>query len=503
MTNGAPSTAPGSKRVEFWDTTLRDAQQSLWATRMSTDMMTPIVPVMDEAGYFNIEVGAGVMFDACVYHLKENPFDRLRTLARLLPKTPISHGLRGQNVFSWDIVADDVIDLVVPALVACGVRRLMVFDSMNDLRNTARIIRIANDLGVYIIGLLVYTISPVHTDAYYAEKAKEYLALGVDDVELKDPASLLTPDRVRTLVPALKQAIAGDDGQSRARLHIHTHCTTGLGPLVYLDALDLGADVFHTCTGPLANGASQPAVELIAAEARNRGFEVPLDDAVLARIATYIRELAIREGKPLGHPAAYDPAHYRHQVPGGMISNLESQLAEIGMAGRMSELLEEIFRVREELGYPIMVSPLSQFVAVQALLNLVQSERYGVVPVDIRKYALGWYGRPAVPIDPNLLDHLTEGAEPITERPGALIPPMIERFRKDHGPFDSDEDLILALFYKPKVMEEYRAAQAGKASARTLTPHTPVAKLIAELAKRPEVSYLHVDKAGTKLTHVA
>jgi pyruvate/oxaloacetate carboxyltransferase len=396
----------------------------------------------------------------------------------------------------WDIVADDVIDLVVPTLIKNGVRRLMVFDPLNDLRSTARTIRLANEFGIYIVGLLVYTISPVHTDQYYAAKAKEMLGLGVDAIEIKDPSGLLTPDRIRTLAPAMREAI----GEGRD-LHIHTHCTTGLGPLVYLEALALGVNVFHTAISPLAHGASQPPTELIVREARNQGFEAGLDDQKLAEMADYFRDLADEHNKPLGQPAGYDPDFYRHQVPGGMISNLGSQLGEIGMAGRLPEILEEIVRVREELGFPIMVSPLSQFVGVQALFNILHGERYMIVPEDIRKYVLGWYGELAAPVDPDVLDKITGGEEPIKDRPGAMLEPMVDRMREENGPFSSDEELILSIFYKKKILAEYYAMKGVKSPSSGGA--SPVATLIKELTARPEVEYFYVEKGDVKMEHIA
>ncbi len=477
------------REIKIWDTTLRDAHQSLWATRMTTEMMKPIGPVMDDAGFYNVEVGAAVIFDACIHHLKQDPWERLRTMSRLMPRTPISHGIRGQNVIGWELVADDVVELVVRTLVRNGVRRLMVFDPLNDLRSTALTIKTARELGVYVVGLLVYTISPVHTDAYYAAKARQYVSMGVDGVEIKDPSGLLTPDRIRTLAPAFRAAVGSD-----VDLHLHTHCNTGLGPYVYLEAMQLGVDVLHTAISPLANGASQPATELIAREARRSGLTCNVDDRKVAAMAAYFHDLARSHGKPLGVPAAYDPDFYRHHMPGGMISNLRAQLADAGMAGRLDEVLEEIPRIRAELGWPIMVSPTSQHIALQALFNVIQGDRYLTVPKELRNYALGWYGELAAPIDPDVLDRITGGAEPISERPGALIPPMVDAFRATHGSFESDEDLILALSFPPKVMRGFLEARRTGHVPAGGAPQAPGERLLSEIARRREISYFEVRK---------
>lgn len=484
--------------IRIWDTTLRDAHQSLWATRMTTAMMTPIAPEMDEVGFYNVEVGAAVIFDTCIHHLKEDPWERLRTISRLMPRTTISHGIRGQNVLGWDLVSDDVAELVVRTLVRNGVRRLMVFDPLNDLRSTVPTIRAAKQCGTYIVGLLVYTISPVHTDEYYARKAREFVELGVDAVEIKDPSGLLTPERIRTLAPAFRAAIG--DGID---LHLHTHCNTGLGPLVYLEALSLGVNVFHTASAPLANGASQPATELLVREARRQGFSCEVDDKRLPTIARYFHDLAVSNGRPLGVPAAYDPDYYRHHMPGGMLSNLKAQLDAAGMGDRLPAVLEEIPRVREELGWPIMVSPTAQFVALQSLFNVTEGERYRTVPAELRKYALGWYGELPKPIDPNILDRITGGEEPIRERPGTLISPMVERFRREHGPFDSDEDLLLALSFPGKAMTEFREARRTGYVPPGGAPVSPAELLLAEISRRPEIRYFEVRKGATRLVRTS
>ena len=322
--------------------------------------------------------------------------------------------------------------------------------------------------------------SPVHTDAYYADRARELAALGVDAVFLKDPSGLLTPERVRTLVPTLKGALGPTP------LQLHTHCLTGLGPLCALEAIQAGVNTVHTATSPLAHGASQPPTEWVALNARRLGFEVTLDVDGLDPVARHLRSVAAREGKPLGEIAEYDPFHYEHQVPGGMISNLRSQLRDIGLAHRLDEILEEAARVRAELGYPIVVSPFAQFVITQAVLNVVQGERYATVPDEVRKYALGYYGRLAAPIEPNVLDRVAGREQPVTARPGELIPPALGRVRAERGPFASDDDLLLAVFYGPEEYGRLVAARPIKTERRA--DSAPLLALIRELAARPHIA---------------
>ena len=293
----------------------------------------------------------------------------------------------------------------------------------------------------------------MHTDEYYAGKIREMVTLGIDGVFLKDPSGLLTPERAATLVPAAKQACGS------LPLQIHSHCLSGLAPYVVVKCIEHGADAVHTATSTLANGASHPSTEQFVRNARRAGFEVGVDLGVVEDVADRLRFIAANEGKPVGEIAPFDAFHYHHQVPGGMISNLKSQLAPLGIAHRLEEILDEAGRVRADLGYPIVVSPFAQFIITQSVLNVMSKERYASVPDEVRKYVLGYYGEIAGPIDPNLFDRITGGAEPVTDRPGALAPPALERLRKTRGPFASDDDLLLAACYDER---EYGALKGSR-----------------------------------------
>lgn len=485
-----------SRKLRIWETALRDAHQSLWATRMTRDMMEPIIPTMDEAGYGILGVAGSAVFESCIYYLAEDPWERLEMINRLAPRTLKNVYIRSLNVLGWDLFADDVFPLTINTLTRYGIGCINTFDALNDTQNMAVSIKATKDAGLHAVGSIVFSQSPVHTDEHFVEKAKELVALGVDAVQIKDSGALLTPDRVRTLVPAMRAAI-GDD----IDLHMHTHCTSSLGPLVVLESLPFGIDVAHTAISPIAHATSNPPTELIAREAQNMGYEVDLDFDKVDQVAEHFRQQAIKNNMPIGQPVAYDPGLFRHQVPGGMRSNLEKQMQEIGLHDKLPAVLEEIVRMREELGWPIMVSPMSQFIGVQALLNVVEAERYTTIQNEIKNYVLGWYGQTAAPVDPNIMDRIAGGEEPITERPGALLEPMVERFKKEHGPFKTDEELILAMHFKPKLLDEWRAAR--KVREGRPTARTPVATLIKELSLRPEVSYVFVEKGSTRLSHVA
>ena len=472
-----------ARTIRLVDVTLRDAHQCLWATRMTTAMMADIAPRLDRAGFEAIDLVGGAVFDVCVRYLREDPWERMRILAGWVTRTPLIVMTRGQSLFTFEFFPDDVVELTAERIFANGVRYHTPYDALNDMRNMRVPIAAAKRVGLYTAGGVVYTVSPVHTDDYYARKTRELVALGADAVYLKDPSGLLTPERVETLIPALKAACGVRP------LHLHSHCLTGLSPYVATRAIGLGVDVVHTATSALANGASHPATEWFVRNARRKGFEVPLDLASVEEVAERLQYIAKREDKPLGDIVEYDAFHYEHQMPGGMISNLKSQLTQLGIAHRLPEVLEEAARVRCELGYPIIVSPFAQFVMTQAVLNVMGKERYATVPDEVRKYVLGYYGEIAGPIEPDLFDRITRGAEPTTARPGDLLEPALPRIRKTRGPFASDDDLLLAAYY---ARDEYNALKAaGPINTEYPLASTPLATLLKEVAQRRDIRSFH------------
>jgi oxaloacetate decarboxylase alpha subunit len=469
--------------VRLIDVTLRDAHQCLWATRMTTAMMKEIAPLLDRAGFEAIDLVGGAVFDVCVRYLKEDPWERMRILSSWVTSTPLIIHTRGQSLFTFELFADDVVELAAERFAANGMRYHTVYDALNDIRNLEVPIRAAKNVGLYTVGGLVYSHSTVHTDAYYAAKAKDLLALGVDGVFIKDPSGLLTPERAASLVPALKAVCGG------VPLQLHTHCLTGLGPYAALRAVDYGVDVVHTATSTLANAASHAPTELLARNCRRRGYRVDIDLEHVEAVADRLEYIAEREGKPTGKPCEYDEFHFHHQVPGGMISNLEYQLETLGLAHRLVEILEEAGRVREDLGYPIVVSPFAQYIVTQATLNVMNSERYKVVPDEVRYYVLGRYGEIPGEIDPDLYDKIARGKEPASERPGSLLPPALERVRKERGPFESDDDLLLAAFYSDR---DYAALKAeGPINTEYPLASTPLSTLVKEIASRRDVKAFH------------
>ena len=476
-------TAATGRPIRLLDVTLRDAHQCLWATRMTTGMMREIVPLLDQAGFEAIDLVGGAVFDVCVRYLREDPWERMRIVSGWTKRTPLVVMTRGQSLFTFEFFPDDIVELAAERIFANGIRYHTPYDALNDVRNLEIPVRAAKRVGLYVAGGVVYTLSPVHTDVYYARKIRQLAATGVDAVYIKDPSGLLTPDRAETLVPAAREACGS------LPLHLHSHCLTGLAPYTALKSIPLGVDVVHTATSALANGASHPSTEAMVRNLRRQGRDPGIDLPPIEQAAERLRYIARREGKPLGEIAEYDAFHYEHQIPGGMISNLRSQLEGTGIEHRLPEILEEAARVRHELGYPIVVSPFAQFIATQAVLNVMGRERYATVPDEVRKYVLGYYGEVAGPIDPDVLDRVGRGTEPMRNRPGALLEPGIPRVRAERGPFASDDDLLLAAFYAaPEV-----TALRGAGPIRTDYPlaGTPLLTLIKEIALRGDITSFH------------
>lgn len=469
-----------SRTVGIIETSLRDGQQSLWATRMTTAMMLPVLPVLDRAGFDAIECMGTAVMDSCVRFLKENPWARLRLLRERITHTPLQM-ISVCMGFSVGIgaTADDVMDLFFRRCAANGIGRFFFMDGLNDIRNFAVCVRAAKAMGKTVLGGIVYSISPVHTDEHFVQKVKELVQLGVDFVVLKDPNGVLTPERVRTLVPAMQQAAGA------LPLICHSHCVTGLGPATNLEAVKWGASAIWTASKPLANGSSLPDTQSMVRHLRRPGYRVEVDDAALPEIAEHFRQVAQRHGKPVGHPAEYDPSYYEHQMPGGMISNFRAQLAQLGIGDRLDEVFHEIPAVRADLGWSLMVTPFSQVIATQAALNVLYG-RYTVILDEVKKLALGYYGETPAPVDPNLVDRAGGGRPPITERPGALIPPALDAFRAKHGPFASDEEMLLNYFFMPDHLRQLRAA--GPIRTEDTTSNGSIVELVREVARRGDVS---------------
>ena len=485
--NGAATDPP--KRYGLIDVTLRDAHQCLWSTRMSTAMMTPVLSRIDRVGYGYINILGGAVFDVQVRFLHENPWQRVGLLCERLA-TPCDGLTRGQSLYTFELFADDVVELNSEVLARRGLSVLTVYDALNDMRNVESSLRSAQRCGMKVNAMMVYSLSPVHSDAYYVERTRELVAMRADFIAIKDPTGLLTPERAMTLFPAVVAA-AGT-----TPLQLHTHCQSGLAPLVHEVAMQAGFRYGHTAAEPLANGASLAAAEDVDDRARRNGFSTGIDRAALAEVSGYFACLAERENKPRGQVAAYDPALYEHQVPGGMISNLRSQLAGMKMEQRLPEILEETARVRQDLGYPILVSPFAQYIVTQAVLNVVQGERYKTIPDEVRKYAAGSYGRLAATPSAEFLNRANlKSGEFTTARAGAAIEPALPKLRQKLGAGVSDEDLLLAAFYEPSLLDRIQ-----KAPPAYRFDTNPLLELVRFVESRRDVRHARIRFGGTEIS---
>ena len=478
------------REIRFMDTTLRDGHQCLWATRMTTAMMLPIAEKLDHAGFEIIDLMSGVQFDVAIRHLKENPWERIRLMRERATRTPLQANLRSKSVLSFDVLPDDINALWIERLIANGIRSVRAFDALNDMDNIVESLRLVKRLGARAVGAVVFSESPVHTDAMYVAKTRELIErAAVDAMMLKDASGLLTLDRVRTLVPALKQ-ICGT-----IPLEFHSHALTGLAPLLYLEAARLGADQLHTCIAPLANGAAQPAVQTIARNLRAEGYAVNVDDALISDIGMHFHAVARQEGMPLGTPAEYDAFHYQHQIPGGMLSNMRAQLEQAGLGHKLQEVLAECARVRAELGWPAMVTPFSQLVGTQAVLNVVQGERYRTVPDEVKKYALGYYGKLLAPVEPNVLDRIvSRGSAKIalTPRPPEPAVPVLRRTY----PHASDDERLLRYMYAGSQVDDMLAAEPTRAEYAF---ERPLVRLIRELTQRRKYRRIYIRQRDLRI----
>ncbi len=491
MASANTATGAGDGRVVgFVDTTLRDAHQSLWATRMTTAMMLPACEPLDRAGFACIDLMGMVHFDVCVRFLKEDPWERIRQVRKRITRTPLKAYLRSNSLLGFDVLPDDVNALWVETLVANGIDMVCAFDALADLDNIVPNLLLAKKLGARTCGALVFCDSPVHTDTFYVLKARELVSRAqIDWLMIKDSGGLLQPDRIRTLLPALRAAV-GD-----LPIELHSHCLTGITPLVYHEAVKLGVDLIDTSIAPLANGPAQPASQTMSRNLRELGFQVPLDPQAIDTVSRHLLRIADQEGKPLGRPIAYDTYHYQHQLPGGMLTNLKAQLSAAGLADRFDAVLAECALIRRELGWPIMVTPFAQLVGTQAVLNIVQGERYRVIPDEVKKYALGYYGKLLAPIDPDVLDRIiANGSSRIALQPQASAP-GVDSLRRKY-PRASDEERLLRFCLAGRQVDEMRAAGPMNINYTFLSP---LEKLLSELNKRRNWRAITISNAELQL----
>ncbi|AHF07403.1 acetyl-CoA carboxylase biotin carboxyl carrier protein [Desulfitobacterium metallireducens] len=492
------------KKIGITDTTLRDGHQSLWATRMRTEDMLPILRELDDAGYHSLEVWGGATFDVCLRFLGEDPWERLRLIKSEVKKTPLQMLLRGQSLVGYQHYPDDVVREFIQLSVKNGIDIIRIFDALNDVRNMVVPIQAAKEAGAHVQASVVYTISPVHTVEHYLETARELVKLGADSICIKDMAGLLTPLKAYKLVKLLKDELG-------VMIQLHTHYIGGMGTIAYVKAAEAGVDVIDTASVPLAFGASQPPVETVVRALGDYNFASDINIPHLFKIANYFEGIRKARGYERGITRISDMRVFEHQVPGGMISNLVSQLEEQKALNRIDEVLDEIPRVRAELGYPPLVTPTSQIVGTQAVLNVLSGERYKLVPGEVKAYVKGQYGKPPAEVDPLIQKKIIGDEIPLTERPADKLLPGLEKAENECAGLARSREDVLSYAVFPQVAKKFflERQKGGSKSGVELKPANSKEdskmnlKEIKELIKllgETDIAEVNLESEGVKVS---
>lgn len=489
---GAESTKSEMAAIKLVDVSIRDGNQSIWgATGLNTAQTLEIAPVMDRIGLHAIDFTSSTHMGIAVRTHKENPWELIRAMRAAAPHTPLQFITTGFRFISWETSDPEFMRLVYRTLVKNGIARFALIDPMHDLQSLLDGARMIHEEGGEVLAGLTYTLSEVHDDAFYAQLAGALAtSADVSRLYIKDPTGLLTPERARTLIPAVRAELGGK------ALELHSHCTIGLAPLTYMTGAELGIDVLHVAAGPLANGTSLPHAGRVVANLRELGYAVDAHDRSLNAVADYFARLADAEGLPSGAPQEYDAAFLRHQLPGGAITTTQRQLEELDLLDRLPAVIEETIRVRAELGFPIMVTPFPQIVCTQALFNVIGPERYANVPDQVIRYVIGRFGRPTAPVDPNIKDRILarpRARELAAEPP----PPSLAELRRRFGASMPDEEFLLRAVMPT---DQVDAMLAAGPAVRHYNPDTrPLLTLIRELTARTDAAELLVEKPGYRL----
>jgi len=479
--------------IHFVDTTLRDGQQSLWALGMRTGAMLPIAAQMDRVGFESMEFFVSIMIKKYVREHKENPWIWLREGTKRFSRTRLRNhgGMHGSGAF--EKLPHAVMRLLIERVVSYGITLTRTSNCWNDFQEMKEELHQLREVGMETIVNLIYSVSPRHSDAYYAERARQAAAIRPYRICFKDVGGLLTPDRARTLIPIILQN-AGD-----VPVEYHAHCNNGLAPLCYLEAVKLGIKTLHTAVPPLANGSSQPSILNMAKNLRALGYTPVINEAEVKPIEEHFTAVAKRDGLHIGKPFAYEESQYLHQVPGGVISNLRHQLRLVGKEDKLQETLDEAALVRADFGYPIMVTPLSQFVVSQAAINVIVGERYKEVTDQVIQYALGLWGKEAPGImDPDVKDKILSRSRAKDWQSWEPPEPSLEEVRRKFGgPSISDEELLLRVYAGEDAVKNMNAAGAPRTR---LNGTQPLMRLIEELSKKKDCNQIFIHRPGLSLT---
>lgn len=473
---------------------LRDGHQSLIATRLRTEDMLPICPKLDAIGFWSLEAWGGATFDACVRYLKEDPWERLRKLRKALPNTPIQMLLRGQNLLGYRHYSDDVVRAFIQQSANTGVDIFRIFDAMNDMRNLRVSIEAVKAAGKHAEGAISYTTSPVHDTDYFVSLAKELENMGCDTIAIKDMAGLLTPASTSELTKALRAAVS-------LPIHLHSHATSGLASMCFLRGIENGATIVDTCNSSFSEGASHPTTESIVAALKGTEFDTGLDLEALQEITAYLREVRKKYWQFESDHTGVDTRVLVNQVPGGMISNLANQLKEQGALNRMDEVLAEIPKVREDLGYPPLVTPTSQIVGTQAVLNVMTGERYKSVTNEVKNYLLGHYGKAPGTINPEIKSLAVGNTPSVDCRPADLLEDEMDKLRQDtEGLAKNEEDVLTYAMFPDLAKTFLQERNAGTLKPEPLQPKQAASTTGARYAPHEFNVTLHGETFHIKLT---
>ena len=470
--------------IDFLDETMRDGQQSLWGLRMQAGMALPVSPLIDQTGFHTIDLTGGGMLDVLTRYCRENYFEGLDLLVASMPRTPLRAGLRANANVTFGVTPKALMDLWVRRLCAHGMRSFWIYDVLFGIDNMLRLAKVAKEANAQVAGAIMFALSPVHTDAYYAQKAKLLSASpDVDTLLLYDTAGVLDKERLSTLLPGIVKNARGK------RIEFHSNNLLGISAKAYLDAIDLGVSIIHTASRPMANGPSVPSTEIMVKNVMLKGHTHGLDTAHFKPVADHFEAVGKAAGFLVNQYAEYDVFSIEHQLPGGMMGTFKAQLANHNMSERLEEVLQETARVRRELGYPGMATPFSQLVGIQAVLNIVTGKRYGTVPDEVVQYAAGFYGESVAPIDPNILDQImaSSRAKEVLRNPPEH-PPLAE-LKKRYGTEDEDE-LIIRAFLPEADVEKMRAAGPVKRSYPLLS--TPELEQVRKLMKLTDLPVIEI-----------
>jgi oxaloacetate decarboxylase alpha subunit len=436
------------KKVGITDTTLRDGHQSLLATRMKIEDMLPIAEKIEQVGYHSLEVWGGATFDTCMRFLNEDPWERLRTLRKVFKNTKLQMLLRGQNLVGYKHYPDDVAEFFVKKAVENGIDIIRIFDALNDPRNMRKTIEATKKANAHVQATLSYTISPVHDEDHFVKLGKQLKEMGADSLCVKDMAGLISPMGAYTLVKKLKAEVG-------LPVQLHCHYTSGMASMAYLKAVEAGVDVIDCAISSLAMSTSQPAVETMVASLKDTEFDTGLDLGLLSEIAEYIKEVRKKYSKFDMAGNSVDTNVLRYQIPGGMLSNFYSQLAQQNALDKLKDVLDEVPRVREDFGYPPLVTPSSQIVGSQAVLNVLVGERYKMATNEVKAYMKGLYGKPPAPINEEVRKKIIGDEEPIAGRPADLLEPGLEQAKREIAPYMEKEEDILSYAIFPNVAKDF------------------------------------------------